>query len=167
MLCCVHSFWWNKLEDYKKQIHNTSTNKKSCLLFCFCLRIALDALVEVSPWPKSTNQCSDPKKKKTQWNSDPLGCFWLSLKLAIYLFCSRAETGGIIMLFLGEGPISSRLSVTWVSQVDGFPYCQIKLSMGRYFLVRWICIDKHLFYITSDTEQAIWIFTHVHVRIHI
>ena len=65
--------------------------QKVMFIILFCLRIALDALVGVSPWPKSTNQCSDPKKRRC--GTPILGVFWLSPKLALYIL-HAALSGG-------------------------------------------------------------------------
>ena len=172
VLSCVDSFWWNKLEDYKKQIHNTSTNKKSCLLFCFlhCLRIALDALCGSLTLTQIDQSMQWSEKKKTMCNSDPLGCFRLSPKLAHrFISDSRAETGGIIMLFFGWGSHQLLAERHWVSQGWWLSICQIKTSQWVlvFFLVRWIYASKNTFFTSRPTHNKpnidFYTFTCTHI----
>ena len=76
MLCCVDSFWWNKLEDYQKA--KAQYIHKQKVMFIILLFELLAYSIGCSLW-KSHPDPNRPinaviRKKKSLWNSDPLGC---------------------------------------------------------------------------------------------
>ena len=119
--------------------------------------------MEVSPWPKSTNQCSDPKKKskKNAVELRSFGVFWALTNVGhLYILDSRAETGGNHQLLAERHWGKPRLMAFHMSNET--------LNGKVFFGEVNICIEKP-FYITCDTQQAIdfYTFTFIHIYIYL
>ena len=168
LLCCFNSFWWNKLIRGLQKANSQYIHKQKVMfiiLFLFAYSIGC-SLWKSHPDPNRPINAVIRKKKNAVELRSLWGVFgshqsWPSIYFGQPRWNRRhhhAVFGWGISFRLSE-----KLGFTggWLSILSNK-----NLSMGRYFLVRWISASikiNTLFYITSDTQQATWIFTHLHI----